>query len=200
VVAAAGGITLALALTGHNNAPASAHRLPPASSRQAATTQTSPSPSPSPSASPSPSPPPAPVAAPIQLTASLNISTYGTSGHPDLVVFQVTNSGSGDSGPLTAVIALPAGSSLLGDDSSGSGRDQQVNGTPDGSAQPLFGDWDCQPTSGGATCTHAALSAGQQAQGMLFITLSGSGACGQPVSLTVMSGGATAGASQAIHC
>jgi hypothetical protein len=98
------------------------------------------------------------------------------------VVFQVTNSGSTASGPLTAVIALPAGSSLFGGNSSG------------------FGDWSCQSASGGATCTDAALSAGEHSQGMLFITLSGSGACGQPVRVTVTSGGATAEASQAIHC
>jgi hypothetical protein len=194
VVAATGGITLALALTGNSNAPASAHRPPAAPSRHAATTE--PSPSPSPSASPSPSPPPAPAVAPVQLAASLNIATHGSSGHPDLVVFQVTNTGSVASGPLTAVIALPAGSSLFGGNSSSFGGDQQDTGA----AQALFGDWSCQSTSGSATCTHAALSAGQQAQGMLVITLSGSGACGQPVRLTVISGGASAAASQDIHC
>jgi hypothetical protein len=64
---------------------------------------------------------------------------------------------------------------------------------------PFFGGWHCQPSSGGATCTHAALPAGQQAQGTLFITVS-SGACGQPVRLTLTGGAATVAASQAIGC
>jgi RNA polymerase sigma factor (sigma-70 family) len=176
------GAALAMTLTGHDNPPASARQLPPAPSRLAATAQPSASPSPSPSPSPSASrSPAAAVVAPVRLTAGLNISRRGSSRHPEQVAFQVTNTGSAASGPVTAVIALPAGSSLSGGNQAGSG-------------------WSCQTVSGGATCTHAALPAGQQAQGMLFVTVSGTAACGQPVRLTVTSGSSTATASAAILC
>jgi len=94
------------------------------------------------------------------------------------------------------VVALPAGTSL----SSGDPQPNDSNGIGEGTAVPLFGGWNCQPTSGGATCTHAALAAGQQAKGMLVITVSSSGACGQPVRLTLTGGAATVAASQAIGC
>jgi len=194
VLAVSAGVALAMTLTGHDNTPASARRLPPAPSRRAAVTQ-SPSLSPSPQPSPSPtSPAPSPAAASASLTASLSVSGHGQGFR---VVFQVANSGSAASGPLTAEIALPAGASLS------SGDTQQLsgaNGSAEGTAVPLFGGWSCQPTSGGTTCTHAALPAGQQAQDTLFITVSGSGACGQPVRLTVTGGGATVAASQPIAC
>jgi DNA-directed RNA polymerase specialized sigma24 family protein len=196
VLAVTGAIALAVTLTGNDNTPASARRLPPAASRQAPVTP-SPSLSPSPQPSPSPASPqaaPPPAAASTSLTASLSVSGHGQGIR---VVFQVANTGSAASGPLTAVLALPAGASLSSVDA------QQLsggNGSAQGTAVPLFGGWSCQPTSGGATCTHAALSAGQQTQGMLFITVSGSGACGQPVRLTVTGGGATVAAAQTLGC
>ena len=202
VVAASGalllataGVALAMTLTGNDNTPASARQLPPAPSRQAAAT---PSPSQSPSAQPSPSPsspsaaPPPPVAT-ASLTASLSVSGHGPGAR---VTFQVANTGGAASGPLTAVIALPAGSSL----SSGDSQPSQSNGAGEGTAVPFFGGWSCQATSGGATCTHAALPAGQQAQSTLFITVGSSGACGQPVRITVTGGAATVVASQALAC
>lgn len=196
VLAVTGAIALAVTLTGNDNPPASARRLPPAPSRQAAVTP-SPTLSPSPQPSPSPTSPqaaPPPAAASTSLTASLSVSGHGQGVR---VVFQVANTGSAASGPLTAVIALPAGASLSSVDAQ---QLSGVNGSAEGTAVPLFGGWSCQSTSGGATCTHAALSAGQQAQDMLFIAVSGSGACGQPVRLTVTDGGATAAAAQTLGC
>jgi len=188
---------LAVTLTGNDNSPASAGQLPSAPSRHVASTQPSPASSPSPSASPSPSvsAPPAPPAALPVLTASLSVSGRGGSEH---VSFQATNTGSAASGTLTAVIALPSGSSLAG--GSGASWGQEDNGSADGTAVPLSGGWSCQPTSGGATCTHASLAAGHQAPGMLIITLSGSGACGQPVRMTVSTGSASATAAGIIDC
>lgn len=198
VLATTAAAALAVTLSGNDNTPASAGRVPPtlsqhAASRQPSSSSPTPSPSPSPSASPSPA---AAVPAAIQLTASLSISRHGASGHPEAVVFQVTNAGPGASGPLTAAIALPAGSSLF----SGAGGDQQGTGSLDATSLTVTGDWSCQASSGGATCTHAALSAGQQAQGTLFIMVSGSAACGQSVRLTASSGATTVTASQAIPC
>jgi DNA-directed RNA polymerase specialized sigma24 family protein len=197
VLAATASIALAMTLIGNDNAPASAGQLPSAAARHAASTQPSPSPTPPPSPSPSPSissPPAAPAPAPVRLTASLSVSRRGSSGHPETVGFQVTNTGSAMSGPLTAVIALPAGSSLF----SGSGGNEEGTGSLNATA--LFSAWSCQPTSGGATCTHAALAAGQQTGDTLLIALSGSAACGQAVRLTITSGGATASATDAIPC
>ncbi|HYK70875.1 MAG TPA: sigma-70 family RNA polymerase sigma factor [Streptosporangiaceae bacterium] len=198
VLAATASIALAMTLSGNNNnAPASALQMPRAPSQAAATQPPSSSPSPSARPSPSSSPhaaaPPAPAAA-VVLTASLSISGHSV-GH---VVFQVANAGQATSGPLTAVISLPAGASLNSGNWQRSADD--TNGSAEGTAIAFSGGWSCQPTSDGATCTHAALAAGQQAQGMLVITISGSGACGQAVRLTVSSGGATAGASQTLSC
>jgi hypothetical protein len=114
-------------------------------------------------------------------------------------MFQVNNTGSTASGSLTAVVALPAGAAL----SSGFGSQHdgsQTYGSGDGTADPFTGGWSCQPSSGGATCTHGALGVGQQSAGMLSITMSGSADCGQPVRLTVISGGPSVGAAQSISC
>ena len=197
VLATIAATALAVTLTGNNSPPGSARQLPPAPSRQAASTQPSPSLTPSPSPSPSASPSPvAPVVAPVGLAASLSVSRRGASGHPAEAVFQVTNTGTAASGPVTAVITLPTGTSM----SSGFGADQQDSASLDGTALAISGGWSCQSAGGGATCTHAALSAGEQAQGMLFFTVSSSAACGQSVRLTVSSGSATAGATDAVPC
>jgi hypothetical protein len=193
VLAASAATALAMTLAGNGNSAASAGQLSPAPALHAASTQPSPPPSPSPSPSTSAAPP-APAVAPVRLAASLSVSRRGSSGHPETVGFQVINTGSAASGPLTAVIALPAGSSLF----SGSGGNEEGAGSLDGTALPSA--WSCQQTSGGATCTHAALAAGQQTGGTLLIALSGSAACGQSVSLTITSGGATVSASDAIPC
>jgi hypothetical protein len=183
-----------MTLTGSGSSPGSAKPAARPSVHAAATEPASPSPqpSPSPSTSPTPAPPPAPT---FQLAASLSI--FGRGGFTSLV-FQVSDTGSATTGPVTAFISLPAGTSLF------SGDNQQHqggrgNGSADGTAQP-FSDWNCQPASGGAVCTHGAMSGGQQTEGMLFVAVTGSGACGQPVSLSVTSGGETVWASQAIAC
>ena len=197
-LAATAGIALAMTLSGNGNGPVTALKLPvrplQAATQAPPSTSLSPSARPSPSPSQTTAPAPPPATAPVQLTASLNVSPGGSSWHVD---FQVANTGSVASGPVTAVIALPAGTSLLSGNNS---QHRGQNGSADGAAQPIFGGWSCQPSGGGATCTHGPLAAGQQAQGTLFISLSGSGACGQPVRVTVMSGTASVAASQAIRC
>jgi len=191
---------LAVTLSGNDNPPASAGQQPPPPSHQATATATQPSPSPSPSPQPSlssPSPSPAaPVAAPIRLTASLSVSGHSFFVH---VMFQVANTGSTASGPLTAVITVPAAASFsFGGDMQQFSADHG-NGSPDGIALPFSDGWSCQQTSGGAICSHAALPAGQQTQGNLFVTVNGSEACGQTATVTV-TGGTTVAASDAIRC
>jgi DNA-directed RNA polymerase specialized sigma24 family protein len=128
------------------------------------------------------SPPPA-----AALTASINIG--GQHPHSAKIDFQINDTGSAATGELTVSIALPAGTRL-----SGSGHGHAAAG---GS-----GGWSCQPTSAGASCQHSAISSGGQAQGMIFIRISGSAACGQSVGLTVTSGSAAASAQspQSLKC
>jgi DNA-directed RNA polymerase specialized sigma24 family protein len=208
VVAALG---LTIALMGGGSTPTSAHGptrpaavnappVPPVSP----TSQLTPSPSVSPSpvgsspapAPPPPAPPPATTAVTTGLTASLNVSG-GSGGGGDALQFQVANTGSVPTSTVTVSISLPAGSALGG----GGGGDGGHGGHGQSTSATTFGDgWSCQPTSGGATCTHAAIAAGQQANGMLFVSLNGSTACGQPVSLTATSGTDVAQASQDLTC
>ena len=119
------------------------------------------------------------------LTASININ--GQHPHSAQIGFQINDTGSAGTGELTVSITLPAGTGLAGTgQGSGHGHDSAGGG---GS-----GGWSCQSTSGGASCQHSAISPGGQAQGMIFISISGSAACGQSVGLTVTSGSASASA------
>jgi DNA-directed RNA polymerase specialized sigma24 family protein len=211
-VAVVAAIGLTIALMGGGSTPTSAHgptrqavaTVPPVSP----TGQLTPSPGASPAASPSPatsSPAPAPSPAPSPapppvttgLAASLNVS--GEFGGGEALQFQVTNTGSVPTGTVTVSITLPAGSSASGRGGGGGGGGGGGHGEST-SATAFGGGWSCQPTSGGATCTHAAIAAGQQAEGILFVSLNGSTACGQPASLTATSGTETAQASQDLTC
>jgi hypothetical protein len=91
-------------------------------------------------------------------------------------------------------ITLPAGTWLAGNGGNGHGHD----GAGDGGS----GGWSCQATSAGVSCQHSAISPGGQAQGMIFIGISGSAACGKSVGLTVTSGSASASAQspQSLQC
>jgi DNA-directed RNA polymerase specialized sigma24 family protein len=190
---------------GGGSAPTSANRAehPAAVAAPAISASALPQSSPSASASPSPSPvssPPAPPPPSPGLSASVNVSS-AMFGQAAAVRFQVTDTGSVATGMVTASITLPAGSSMFsrsgGDGSGGDGH----GGHGDSSSATNFGGgWDCQPTTGGATCTHASIAPGQQTDGFLFVTVSDSGACGQPVQLTVSSGPAFAQASQDLSC
>jgi hypothetical protein len=102
----------------------------------------------------------------------------------NFVTFQVTDSGSAQTGELTVAVTLPAGASM-GSDGRGGESSQIVS---DG------GGWSCQANSSGATCQHGAISAGAQTTGWMSITLSGTTACGQPVQITATSGAASASA------
>jgi DNA-directed RNA polymerase specialized sigma24 family protein len=128
---------------------------------------------------------PSPTAAAPDVTLAVSANIFGPGrGNMTQVFFQVTDTGRASTGTLTATIGLPSGSSLA---SSGGGH---------GGSQ-----WTCQATSSGASCQHAAISAGQQVPGGILIQLNGSAACGQPVQVTVSSGSASASAeSQDIQC
>jgi DNA-directed RNA polymerase specialized sigma24 family protein len=129
-------------------------------------------PKPSPTTAPPPQPTSSPPAA-AQLSASVSLSG---GHHFQSLSFQVNDTGNAATGQLTATITLPS-DAFFG----GSGRQQNDNG------------WSCQPTSSGASCQHAALAAGAQAPGTIFIFV-GSQACGQPVQLAAASGSLTASA------
>jgi hypothetical protein len=102
----------------------------------------------------------------------------GGRGGDAQVVFQVSDTGSATTGELTVSVTLPAGSGLHSFFGRGGG----------------IGGWTCAPDSSGASCRHAAIGAGGDAEGMIFIGLFGSAACGQPVQLTATSGSASASA------
>jgi DNA-directed RNA polymerase specialized sigma24 family protein len=215
VLAVACASAAAFALTGNGNPPATANQpsasflpatgtqpgLPAASSPRAGRSRsTTPTRRPSPSSSPRlvAAPPPAPTttapttspgsATTARLTASISIHRV-RSRNPDHVDIQVTNPGSARTGTVTASVTLPAGVSLGG----GTG------GNANQSSFPGSGDWSCQSTQTGATCTVSGLAAGQSAQETIFVTISDS-ACGLPVQLSVTSGKLTAAASQGISC
>jgi DNA-directed RNA polymerase specialized sigma24 family protein len=184
------GATPSAATSSHKAAPARGDTPSPSARtrRPSATSPTPTAPSSTASATPSPSPTPSPSTsskAPPDVTLSVSANVHGPGrGNMAQVFFQVTDTGSASTGTLTATISLPSGSSLAG--SGGGHRGSQ---------------WTCQATSSGATCQHAAISAGEQVSGGILIQLNGSGACGQPVQVTVTSGSASASAeSQGIQC
>jgi DNA-directed RNA polymerase specialized sigma24 family protein len=178
--------------------PAPAHKATPSPSvraRRPSATPTTPSPpthtgSPAPTTpgttpTPTPSPTTSRTAAP-DVTLAVSANVYGPGqGNVARFFFQVTDTGTASTGALTATITLPSGSSLA---SFGGGH--------------WHHQWSCQATSTGATCQHAAISAGQQVSGGILIQLNGSSACGQPVDITVSSGSASASAQSAqdIQC
>jgi RNA polymerase sigma factor (sigma-70 family) len=206
IVVAVFAIAFAVTLTGNNSPSGPAHHHPgaaPALSPALVTTSTH-SPSPAakktptrtPSAPPvlaptaaessstSPTPPPAPPPPSVELAATVNVSG-GHFGNFGQVYFQVTDTGSGQTGELTVSVTLPAGASMVsGGWGGGNGRSATDSG---------YG-WSCQPTSTGGTCQHDAISAGAQTTGAIFFTLSGTSACGQPVQVTATSGAVSASA------
>jgi hypothetical protein len=103
------------------------------------------------------------------------------------VVFQVSDTGSAGTRALIVSVALPAGSSLVnghgGDDSGGGGGGDAV-----GDGHHGQDGWSCTATSSGARCRHDPIPAGGQSQGMIFIAIDSSSACGQTVSVTAASG------------
>lgn len=204
LLVAIAGVALAATLTGHRSPPRSSTAAgPPGITAPKQSDAVSPTPatpsaaassaSPTPSASPPPSPSavvlaPATTSPPAaELDAGVNI--YGQNHNSFVVVFQVTDTGSGATGALTAAITLPAGTSM-------------GPGWPGGQANmdQRMGGWTCQATSSGATCSHSPLSPGQGSYGAIHVQQTSSSACGQPVLLTVTSGSASASAQSPISC
>jgi DNA-directed RNA polymerase specialized sigma24 family protein len=211
-VAVVAAIGLTVALMGGPSTPTSAHSpthpavaaAPPASPTGKLTPSPSVSPSPA-SSSPAPAPAPAPAPPPVTTGLNASLAVSGEFGGGDALQFQVANTGSVATGTVTVSISLPAGSSAFGGGGfgggGGGGGGRGGGGHGDSTSATAFGGgWSCQPTSGGATCTHGAIAAGQQANGQLFVMLNGSTACGQPVSLTATSGSDVAQASQDLTC
>ena len=137
--------------------------------------------------SPSPS-------SPVVLTAGVDVYS---GHHNSTVVFKVSDTGSARTGALVVSVALPAGSSLStwphgqggGGDGGGGGNGGGHHG--DGGHWGQTG-WSCKATSSGARCRHDPIPAGGETQGVIFISINGSSACGQTVSVTVASGSASA--------
>jgi len=179
-------------------APAVSASPSPSSSSHKPTAKNSPPSSPAPNSTP-PSPNPTPQAAKpnpagtVRLAASVSAQSWNNQGG-GWVTFQVQDTGSAATGQVTVSIALPAGASMTGSGGGGHGGGDAVLTPFDGNG------WNCQATSTGATCTHAGLSAGSQARGDIFFTVSGSSTCGQPVDLTAASGSASASAHSTVSC
>jgi DNA-directed RNA polymerase specialized sigma24 family protein len=156
---------------------------------------------------------------PVRLTAAVDV--YG--GHHDAtVVFNVSDTGSARTRELIVSVALPAGSSLQtwphghgngggggfggggngGGGFGGGGNGGGGNGHHGDSGQWGQSGWSCKATSSGARCRHAAIPAGGQSQGVIFISINGSSACGQTVSVTATSrsASATAQSPEEIQC
>jgi RNA polymerase sigma factor (sigma-70 family) len=157
---------------------------------QPASTPGSTSPAGQPAKSPAPHGP-----SPIRLAAAVDV--YG-GHHNSTVIFKVSDTGSAKTRALIVSVALPAGSSL----STWPYGQGNGNGNGGGGGGGHHGDhghwgqsgWSCKATSSGARCRHAAIPAGGQSQGVIFISVSGSAACGQTVSVTAASGSASASA------
>ncbi len=208
-------LAIAVAVTGHETGPQSQAEAA-AAGRQKTTTHSAPSPAsptsrssaspsaagntsmapsaPEPSTGSSPSlptatPAPSPTASQspgAQLAATVDVYGGGFGGVQ--VAFSVTDTGSAATGELTAVITLPSGSSLAGD---GFRHHHHHDDS-----------WTCQPTASGASCQHAAESAGQSAQGTIQVQVTGPAACGQAVQLTATTGSASTSAQspEVIQC
>jgi DNA-directed RNA polymerase specialized sigma24 family protein len=149
----------------------------------------------------------------VQLTASVSVGGQQGHWHGAQVDFQVNDTGSAATREVTVSITLPAGAWLFGGQGGWHGHKGghgHGGGNGNGGGKPRGGGhwhalssgqaadagdgWSCQPTSTGASCQHSAISAGGQAQGVIYIGIFGSSACGQPVGLTASSGSATASA------
>jgi hypothetical protein len=209
IVVAVFGIAFAVLLTGNKTPLGPPHHHNPQALAAASPAATASTPSASPthkpahkhahSASPSPTPQPAPQppanptnAASVQLAATVSADNGHDWGH---VIFQVDNTGAAATGQLTATITLPAGASMTGGGGGGGGGGDAVLSPFDGNS-----GWTCQPTSTGATCTHAGLAAGAQSWGAIFFTVSGGSVCGQPVEFRAASGSSSVSAHSTVGC
>ena len=202
---------VALALDGNNGETGTGGAIasPPRSPIVGLPAQVGPSPSTSASPSTTPTPAPkSPQAGPTSggqtlaaLSASIDISQsqFARRANTDEIGFDVENTGSATTGPLTVAISLPPGTSLGGQPSSPSPG--FTGGVPQGTGAQVDGfGWSCEPTESGITCMHAPVPAGQHVDGRLSVTVSGFMTCGKPVRLTASSGSVTAQAEQDLRC
>jgi RNA polymerase sigma factor (sigma-70 family) len=147
------------------SAPAGTPAQPAATSSPAQPAATS---SPAPARSPTPVPTP-------RLSATINVSD------PVLifnqVVFVVADTGSAAAGEVTVSLSLPPGSLLPG---------IRIALWPAENS-----GWTCQLTAAGASCQHGTIPAGGQAQGVIYMSVTGLATCGQPAQITAASGQAS---------
>jgi DNA-directed RNA polymerase specialized sigma24 family protein len=181
-----------------------------------------PAPSPSPPGPPTPAPPmpsrPAPVGSgPAAPQVTAQISVADPVGLSDLaeITFAIADTGPVATGPLSASIALPPGSTLLaawsgpgiigwqctaaGSSSAGTstaGSSSAGTSTTDSTEQGS------NEQGSTATCVHDPIGATAQADGILTVAVTGPAACGQPVTVTVTGGAAVTSAQSAgtIQC
>jgi len=156
--------------------------------------QSRPTATPPPATSP-PSVSPSTAPSPVQLTAAVDVYGHGQHWTGAVVIFKVSDTGSAKTRALTVSVALPAGSWLFTwSHGPGHGHGHWREPGQDG--------WSCRATASGARCRHAAIRAGGQSQGTIFIGIGGSSACGQTVSVTAASGSVSASAqsSEDIQC
>jgi len=167
-----------------SHTPKPARKRAPSPKPSSAPSATPPPPSPKPLPAVSPRPAKPTPSASVLLAATVSVDGGWHFSNFGLVVFEVQDTGSAATGQVTVTITLPAGASMSSDGGAGQGR----SGADWGSG------WTCQPTSAGATCQHDVIPAGGQTMGAIYITLSGTSACGQPVELSAASGSASASA------
>ncbi len=182
---------------------------PPTSTPRPAPSASAPSPRPRPKSTPSqpapsqpaPSQPAPSQPAPPSARVTAQISVFGPGGWGDLAVvnFGIADGGPAATADLNVSVTLPSGSELLtgwyGPPAvPGSYYLTGVPGSHDALGPSGGNGWDCQPSSGGASCTHPAIAAATQADGQLAVRVTGSSACGQPVRVTVTGGSSPASA------
>jgi len=120
------------------------------------------------------------VPPPARLTASINPVGTLLRGGTGIVTFTVANTSRTAARTVTAAIALPPGVSDLG-------------GGSLGMAAPVLqapGGWSCQPTTGGAQCTHGPLAPGASATSYLEVAVSSTAQLGTGPAIQVSGGGA----------
>jgi DNA-directed RNA polymerase specialized sigma24 family protein len=223
-VVAVGAVALAVSLNGHGSplkqtskdlaqaaaspSPATIVARPSATAAKSATTPVAaqpvsaskthsaptapPASQPQPPATSPPSGSPSPAPSPVRLTAAVDVYGHGQHWNGAVVIFKVSDTGSAKSRALIVSVALPSGSWFF-TWSHGPGHGHGA-GHWRGPGHGGQNGWSCRATASGARCRHAAIPAGGQSQGTIFIGIGGSSACGDTVSVTAASGSVSADA------
>jgi hypothetical protein len=164
--------------------PAPARTTPsatPAPTRTHPAATPSVSPSPAAPGSPAASPAPGPSTAPdVQLSVTAEVGVCFAVGTANEISWSVADTGSAATGDLTVSVTLPPGVSPQSE------NEYQEECDPDATGSG------CQLTASGVTCLYEGISAGTQAEAAIIVLFDSIADCGQPVDVTVSSGGASA--------